>query len=61
MPRKPKAVIAAAPAPCPACDGTGQTEQTVTRSRRTIRGQLGMCLACFGDGNARTTSTGTTS
>ena len=59
MPRKPKAV--AAPAPCPACDGSGETEQKVTRSRRTIRGQLGVCLTCFGDGNARTSSVDTTS
>lgn len=49
MPRKPKAVVAA-PEPCPACGGTGETEQTVTRSRRTIRGQLGVCLDCLGSG-----------
>lgn len=51
MPRKPKA-IAAAPEPCPACNGTGETEQIVTRSRRTIKGQLGMCLDCLGTGEA---------
>lgn len=50
MPRKPKA---AAPEPCPACDGTGEIEQVVTRSRRSIKGQLGVCLACFGDGIGR--------
>jgi DnaJ-class molecular chaperone len=58
MPRKPKAV--AAPEPCPACDGSGETEQKVTRSRRTIRGQLGICLTCFGDGTAQTNPANTT-
>ncbi|WP_034268273.1 hypothetical protein [Actinospica robiniae] len=58
MPRKPK-TVAAAHEPCPACDGTGETEQVVTRSRRSIKGQLGVCLACFGDGIARDVPTKT--
>lgn len=53
MPRKPKVVVTAVE-PCPACNGIGETAQTVARSRRTIRGQLGICLACLGDGAART-------
>lgn len=52
MPRTSKTTVAA-PEQCPACDGTGETEQVVTRSRRSIKGQLGVCLACFGDGIAR--------
>jgi DnaJ-class molecular chaperone len=51
-PRKRKAV--AAPQPCPACDGTGETPQPLTRRRGTVRGQMGVCLACLGTGHADT-------
>ena len=52
-PRKRKTV--ATPEPCPACDGTGETPQPVTRRRGTVRGQMGVCLACLGSGTADTT------
>ena len=50
MPRKPKTVVE--PDPCPACDGTGETPQPITRRRGTVRGQMGVCLACLGSGVA---------
>jgi DnaJ-class molecular chaperone len=49
-PRKCKTV--AAPEPCAACDGTGETPQPITRRRGTVRGQMGVCLACLGTGTA---------
>ena len=50
-PRKRK--TAAAPEPCPACEGTGETPQP-TRRRGTVRGQMGVCLACLGTGTTDT-------
>jgi hypothetical protein len=60
MPRTKKTTIAVAEAPapapdlppCPACDGSGETPQPVTRRRGTVRGQMGVCLTCFGTGTA---------
>lgn len=42
----------AAPEPCPACEGSGETPQPVNRRRGTIRGQMGVCLSCLGTGEA---------
>ncbi len=39
---------------CPACQGTGETPHPVTRRRGTVRGQMGVCLACLGTGEADT-------
>ena len=51
LPRLCRNSLAPAAGACPVCDGTGLTEQNTTRSRRKIRGQLGICLACLGTGN----------
>ncbi|AWZ05150.1 MULTISPECIES: hypothetical protein [unclassified Streptomyces] len=49
-----------APAPCPDCNGSGETAETVrVGSRRTAREtadrQAALCLTCFGTGQAPTT------
>jgi DnaJ-class molecular chaperone len=53
MPRKSTPVVAE-PQACPACDGTGQTPQPITRRRGTVHGQMGVCLTCLGTGTAPT-------
>ncbi len=53
MPRKSGPVLVE-PDPCPACQGSGETPQPVTRRRGTVRGQMGVCLACLGTGTADT-------
>ena len=59
MPRTKKtaSAVVEAPAPvvdtpCPACEGSGETPQPVTRRRGTVRGQMGVCLTCLGTGTA---------
>ncbi|HVT68877.1 MAG TPA: hypothetical protein VHF26_14090 [Trebonia sp.] len=52
MPRKSTPAVTAGS--CPACDGTGETEQAPTRRRGTVRGQMGVCLTCLGTGLADT-------
>jgi DnaJ-class molecular chaperone len=43
-------------APCPVCDGTGETSRAVRvgRKRRVAGHQSGLCLNCFGTGTAPT-------
>jgi DnaJ-class molecular chaperone len=50
---KPKAA-AAEPVKCGPCDGTGETSRTVRvgRKHRPAGQQVGICLACFGSGQA---------
>ena len=52
MPRTRKSAAAVQSVPCPDCDGSGETPQPVTRRRGTVRGQMGVCLACLGTGAA---------
>jgi len=44
------------PAPCEVCKGTGQVAVTVRvgRRHRLVGQQEGMCLSCFGSGEAPT-------
>ncbi|MBD0843268.1 hypothetical protein [Streptomyces sp. TRM68416] len=46
----------AEPKPCAPCKGTGEVARTVRvgRKRRTVGQQTGICLACFGTGEALT-------
>lgn len=53
MPRK-SAPVVVEPDPCPACEGSGETPQPVTRRHGTVRGQMGVCLTCLGTGTADT-------
>jgi DnaJ-class molecular chaperone len=41
-------------APCEPCKGTGEVSRTVRvgRKQRTVGQQAGICLACFGTGEA---------
>ena len=43
-----------APKPCDPCKGTGEVSRTVRvgRKRRDVGQQTGICLACFGTGEA---------
>ncbi|MFD8652148.1 hypothetical protein [Streptomyces mirabilis] len=54
----PRPAPTAAPAPpkCGPCDGTGEVATTVHvgRKRRAVGKQAGICLACFGTGEATT-------
>ncbi|MEU6276583.1 hypothetical protein ABZ871_29850 [Streptomyces populi] len=45
---------AAVPPKCGPCKGTGEVARTVRvgRKRRTVGHQAGICLACFGTGEA---------
>ncbi|WP_197351385.1 hypothetical protein [Streptomyces bathyalis] len=47
--RKPKA-----PQKCATCKGSGEVSKTVRvgRKRRTVGQQTGLCLTCFGSGEA---------
>ncbi|MES5819095.1 hypothetical protein [Streptomyces sp. RG80] len=42
------------PVKCPACHGTGEVSRAVRvgRKQRVVGEQTGMCLACFGTGEA---------
>lgn len=42
------------PAKCEPCDGTGEVSRTVRvgRKQRNVGQQTGICLACFGTGEA---------
>ncbi|MDN3250128.1 hypothetical protein [Streptomyces sp. ZSW22] len=44
------------PAPCPDCDGTGETRETVRvgtrKTRATDDHQTALCLTCWGTGHA---------
>ncbi|MET7886208.1 MULTISPECIES: hypothetical protein [Streptomyces] len=42
------------PPKCGPCNGTGEVARTVRvgRKRRTVGQQAGICLACFGTGEA---------
>ncbi|MFD3625064.1 hypothetical protein [Streptomyces sp. NPDC058698] len=42
--------------PCPSCNGSGEVSRPVRvgRKRRTVGQQTGMCLTCFGAGEAPT-------
>lgn len=44
------------PKHCPACKGSGEVAVSVRvgRTRRVVGQQTGMCLACFGTGQAPT-------
>ncbi|RAJ88885.1 hypothetical protein K377_02349 [Streptomyces sp. PsTaAH-137] len=41
-------------APCPTCKGSGEVSVPVRvgRKRRSVGSQTGMCLTCFGSGEA---------
>jgi len=54
MPRKTKTAVE--PQPCADCDGTGETQQPITRRRGTVRGQMGVCLTCLGTGTGLVSS-----
>ncbi|MCX5559054.1 hypothetical protein [Streptomyces sp. NBC_00038] len=50
----PRKTAAPVPAKCEPCKGTGEVAQTVRvgRKRRSVGQQAGICLACFGTGEA---------
>ncbi|WTX32685.1 hypothetical protein OG970_24025 [Streptomyces sp. NBC_00658] len=50
----PRKAAASEPAECEPCKGTGEVAQTVRvgRKRRSVGQQAGICLACFGTGEA---------
>ncbi|WP_328438536.1 hypothetical protein OHA71_17870 [Streptomyces sp. NBC_00444] len=52
--RKSTARRKPAPKPCEPCRGTGEVARTVHvgRKRRAVGQQTGICLACFGTGEA---------
>ncbi|MEU9545205.1 hypothetical protein [Streptomyces mirabilis] len=54
--KTPPRPAAAAPPKCGPCDGTGEVATTVHvgRKRRAVGKQAGICLACFGTGEAST-------
>ncbi|MGW7612290.1 hypothetical protein ACWGKW_34555 [Streptomyces sp. NPDC054766] len=49
-PQRPSPV----PPKCGPCNGTGEVARTIRvgRKRRTVGQQAGICLACFGTGEA---------
>ncbi|MEU1569003.1 hypothetical protein ABZ504_53585 [Streptomyces mirabilis] len=52
----PRPASAPVPPKCGPCDGTGEVPVTVHvgRKRRAVGQQAGICLACFGTGEATT-------
>ncbi|GAX50183.1 hypothetical protein [Streptomyces olivochromogenes] len=55
-PPRPAPTATPAPPKCGPCDGTGEVATTVHvgRKRRAVGKQAGICLACFGTGEATT-------
>ncbi|GAB2575649.1 hypothetical protein GCM10027168_05750 [Streptomyces capparidis] len=53
-PRGPVVKATVPPPECPACKGEGQVARTVRvgRKRRPVGEQEGICLTCFGSGEA---------
>jgi DnaJ-class molecular chaperone len=51
---KPSKAAASEPAKCGPCNGTGEVPRAVRvgRKQRVVGQQTGICLACFGTGNA---------
>ncbi|MGW0761949.1 hypothetical protein ACWD1Y_36680 [Streptomyces sp. NPDC002814] len=51
---KPSKAAASKPAKCGPCHGTGEVARTVRvgRKQRVVGQQSGICLACFGTGEA---------
>ena len=54
--RKKAPAPATTSTPCRTCKGTGEVSRTVHvgRKRRAVGQQTGLCLACFGSGEAPT-------
>lgn len=55
-PSRPALAAVPAPPKCGPCNGTGEVPQAVRvgRKRRVAGHQAGICLACFGTGEATT-------
>ncbi|WNB97787.1 MULTISPECIES: hypothetical protein [Streptomyces] len=56
--KKPAARRKPRPKPCPDCNGTGEITETVRvgarKGRATDNRQTGLCLTCWGSGEATT-------